>query len=83
MVSINRDPRYRTIFMYRTDGSNLGGGVRMYDLTDQRLIRLLNAMVNTACRENCNISQWNDSTFWTRLDVLPTQRRLYREYLDS
>jgi hypothetical protein len=83
MVSLNRDPRSNTIFMYRTDGSECGGGVRMYELNNRRLIRLMNAMIGIACRENCHISQWNDSTFWTRLDVLPQQRRLYREYLDN
>jgi hypothetical protein len=83
MVSISRGPLSNTIFMYRTDGSEFGGGLRMYKLNNTRLTRLLTAMVNTACRENCMIRHGKNSTFWTLLDVIPQQRRLYFEYLDS
>ena len=58
-------PKNRTVVIYRTNGRLDGGGVKFYDLTVDRAIRLLTAMCDTASRVYCYVTQDGAMSTWT------------------
>ena len=64
-VDIVNHPDRQLASIYRTDGTAHGGGLRFYDLTPSRLIRLLRAMVNISTRTPCYTHEYGFiSTWW-------------------
>jgi len=73
-VSIRRGDGDQTICFYRTDGTESGGGVRFYNLTTDRLIRVLPAMLNTAARVKTYVRTSEGCSFWGVLGVIEKMR---------
>jgi len=69
-IDIVRKPNYQQIWIYRTNGTDHGGGLRFYNLTTSRLIRLLRAMVNVSTHERCVVYDGGPVPEWTRLGVV-------------
>ena len=58
------------VIVYRTNGHPLGGGLRFYDLTSSRLIRLLRAMVNVSATRECSTWEGAGMSNWTIAGVV-------------
>jgi len=63
-IDIIRKPNYQQIWIYRTNGLSNGGGLRMYSLTLDRLVRVLRAMVNTSAKIRCNTYTGKNTESW-------------------
>jgi len=72
-VSIDSGKQNPYISVYRTDGTQTGGGMKTYTLTVDRLIRLLRAMVTTASAEKVTIYDRNGWVNWMLLGRLAAQ----------
>jgi len=70
-VDIIRHPGYSKIWIYRTDGTKDGGGLRIYTLTSDRLITLLRVLFRVSCRRRCMVQMGAEVSTWTIAAVVP------------
>ena len=69
-VDIVRHPGYSKIWIYRTDGTKDGGGLRSYTLTTDRLITLLRVLFRISCRRRCMVQMGEEVSTWTITGVV-------------
>jgi len=63
-IDIHNHPDSQQVWVYRTDGTANGGGLRFYNLTTSRLIRLLRAMVNISTQVRCYTHDYDEVSSW-------------------
>jgi len=69
-IDIHNHPDSQQVGIYRTNGTDHGGGLRFYNLTVSRLIRLLRAMVSVSGRSECHTWEHGDITTWWIMGVV-------------
>jgi len=70
-ISIHNYPDRQVASVYRTLGRIPGGGVKFYQLTVPRLIRLLRVMVNVSTTVRCYTHDTENTSTWTIGAVVP------------
>jgi len=63
-ISIHNHPDSQQVWIYRTNGTDHGGGLRFYNLTVSRLIRVLRAMVNVSTQVLCYTHDYDEVSSW-------------------